>query len=808
MLDPFLSEALRRLDARLLAVCDAEERRASMLAGDGRGGWDGVRNLARPSTAELLGSGDNFTETLLPANSHPLHRIGAALGLDVCELEAMIIVLAAYLEPRYQSLYAVLQDDLRQSRPTERLLLTLAGGTRARRSLLHESLSRSGALGRSGLIVGDNGSFAPLGRPLTMPDDMVAALTGIAAPGIAGAVRQSLLHGRAAATAEQTASCLVLHGRGDRAEKCCTLIGSGCRAHHVKVPASPQVVAVCQAAWRIGLATGDLPLLDCSDLDEAECLRLVETINAWVIELGGRAWIASTAPLPIAVPHVECAAPSWAERVDGWRHTAARLGMTLSDAELQSLATRHRIQPSAIPDLLAGTPVGDADGLDRAARLTGPATVRHSTRINATSTLDDLVLRDTTRSALEQLIYFARHRDRVAAERALQRRYRLSAGPLVLFAGRSGTGKTVAAEGVATALNLPLHTVDLSRLISKYIGDTEKHIDEALSESERAPAVLLFDEADVLFSSRVEKASTGGEHFANMVVGYLLQRMERHDGVVILATNLRHAIDEAFLRRFQFRIEFPLPERSERGRIWELLLPPLVAREADLDLERIASVHRLSGGEIRNAALRAIFLAEAAEMPLAARHVEEAIAIELLELGRLSRRAANARECDAGSAENEPAKSTDRGQLLRASGELLENVLEPPLRRLFRKEIHLVQGSPTERTLAGRRPAISLALFRLAGRRGSAGLRAGFIISAWSHRAEEELELLGLVHETLSRLTSVPVLGTEAVFRVQESHDFDLLHRFWSSHDHPLKPSVVVDIEVDGSIERLWATAV
>src|SRR5262249_32103692 len=163
------------------------------------------------------------------------------------------------------------------SRPTERLLLALAGCTRPRRSLLHESLSRSGRLGRSGLIVADNGSFAPLGRPLAMQDDVVAVLTGIAAPGIAGAVRQSLLHGRGA-TAEHTASCLVLHGRGDRADKCCALIASGCRVHYVKVPASPQAAAVCQAAWRVGLATGDLPLLDCSDLDEAECLPLVETI--------------------------------------------------------------------------------------------------------------------------------------------------------------------------------------------------------------------------------------------------------------------------------------------------------------------------------------------------------------------------------------------------------------------------------------------------------------------------------------------------------------------------------------------------
>jgi AAA+ superfamily predicted ATPase len=799
MLDPFLTEALRRLDARLLAVCDAEERRAGKLAGDGRAGWDGVRNLIRPSVDDLLDSGSRFDDRLLPESPHPLHRIASVLKLDVCEAEALIVMIAPHLEPRYQSLYAVLQDDLRQGRPTERLLLSVAGGTAERRQWLKASLAPGGALCRSGLLVPDSGSAAPLGRPFALADDMAAVLTGVATPRLAGALRQTLLPGSAEPGAEQDAACLVLHGRGDRVDAACGLVAVGQRVLAVKVPGSSAVAAVCQAAWRLGLATGDLPLLDCGDVEEAERLVLAEAIHGWVATLGGRAWIASPQPLPLAVPLVECAAPTWTQRVDAWQRAAEAAGIVLSEAEAQVLATRHRVQPNAIPDLVAGRAAVDAQDLDAVARLLAPATVRHSNRVSTESTLDDLVLRDTTRAALEQLIYFARHRDRVALERKIARRYRLDSGPLVLFSGRSGTGKTVSAEAVATALSLPLHTVDLSRLISKYIGDTEKHIDDALTEAECAPAVLFFDEADVLFSSRQEKASSGAEQFANMVVGYLLQRMERHDGVVILATNLRHAIDEAFLRRFQFRIEFPLPEGDERRRIWELFLPPSVVRSDALNLDDIARQHRLSGGEIRNVALRAIFLAEAAQAPLAAHHVEEAIAIELLELGRLSRRAVGPGAADLyGEANVGP----DRGHLLRAVGDLLESALEPPLRSLFRKEIHLVQGSPTDRNLAGRRPAVSLALFRVAGRRSGPGFRAGFIVSAWSQRAEEELELLGVAHATLSRLGAVSALGTTAQFRIQESHDFDLLHRFWSSHEHPLKPSIVVDVEVDGPVER------
>lgn len=798
MLDPFLTEALRRLDARLLAVCDAEERRAGKLAGDGRGGWDGVRNLIRPSVDDLLDAGSRFDEGLLPDLPHPLHRIAYELKLDVCEAEALIVMIAPHLEPRYQSLYAVLQDDLRQGRPTERLLLSVAGGTAERRQRLKASLASGGTLSRGGLLTGDSGGAAPLGRPFALADDVASVLTGVASPRLAGAPRQTRTPGLAEAGTEDRTACLVLHGRGDHLAAARGRVATGQHVLAVKVPGTA-AAAVCQAAWRLGLATGDLPLLDCGDVEETERLLLAETIHGWVATLGGRAWIASPRPLPLAVPHAACAAPSWTQRVEAWRQAAEAAGIALSEAEAQVLATRHRVQPSAIPDLMLGRAVVDARDLDAVARLLAPATVRHSNRVSAESTLDDLVLRDTTRAALEQLIYFAHHRDRVALERKIARRYRLDTGPLVLFSGRSGTGKTVSAEAVATALALPLHTVDLSRLISKYIGDTEKHIDDALTEAERAPAVLFFDEADVLFSSRQEKASSGAEQFANMVVGYLLQRMERHDGVVILATNLRHAIDEAFLRRFQFRIEFPLPERDERRRIWELFLPLSVSRGDGLDLDGIAQRHRLSGGEIRNVALRAIFLAEAARAPLAAHHVEEAIAIELLELGRLSRRAAVPVAADpCGEAEAGP----DRGHLLRAVGDLLESALEPPLRSLFRKEIHLVQGSPTDRNLAGRRPAVSLALFRVAGRRSGAGFRAGFIVSAWSQRAEEELELLGVAHETLSRLGAVPALGVTAQFRIQESHDFDLLHRFWSSHEHPLKPSIVVDVEVDGPAER------
>jgi hypothetical protein len=170
--------------------------------------------------------------------------------------------------------------------------------------------------------------------------------------------------------------------------------------------------------------------------------------------------------------------------------------------------------------------------------------------------------------------------------------------------------------------------------------------------------------------------------------------------------------------------------------------------------------------------------------------LEHAVALELLELGRITRRA-DARGQDGNALE------ADRGQLLRKCGDAFQNAIEAYLRPRFLKEIYVIHGSPTKETLGGRRPAVSITLFRLAARRNADGVRLGFIISTWSHRAEEEYELLGIVHEAISKMSFFSIKGRRISFRMQESHDFDLLHRFWSSHEQPLRASIIADIEID-----------
>jgi AAA+ superfamily predicted ATPase len=781
-----LSDALRRLDQRLLAACNAEERRARRLAGSGSTGWEGVRDLIRPGLEELAGEDLEEAGPLVPA-AEPFAPLARSLGLTAIEQDIVLVALAPHVEARYQAVYAVLQDDLEQPLATERLLRAVLGRGAGGAQAVAAAVGGGAPLRRADILTSPATPFPPLARPFDLAPDVAAVLLGLAHPPVVGAPSHRWDVGRGETTA--TAPFLVVFGIGDRSALARGAADLGTDLLEVELPPDPAAAhRAATSAWRLGAARGAIPVLDVAALPEADRAALATHLDSLVRDVGGRAWVLSPEALALTVPQVPVAPSTWAERRTAWVAAVGARGGSLDLLAAGRLASRHRLSGTDLDRALDAAVSLDEDDLHSAAAGMAFRHVDRSNLTMPTRSFEDVVLRDTTEQALRRLLYFVRHRDRVAVERGLGRRHRIERGPLVLFSGRSGTGKTLAAEALAGALDRPLHTVDLAQLVSKYIGETEKHIDDVLRQAERANAVLFFDEADAIFANRVEKSSSATEQFANMLVGYLLQRIEVHDGLVILATNLRQAIDEAFLRRFQFRIEFPLPEPDERARIWDLLLPAGGGRADDLDLDAIGRTHRLSGGDIRNAALKAVFLAEERGRPVGHADLEEAVALEMLELGRLSRRPEHAAGDDGAG--------PDRGALLRACVDAFHDELEAYLRTRFLKEIHVVHGSPTKDRLAGRRPAISLALFRMAAERSGSALRIGFIVSAWSSRAEEESELLGVVHEALSTIELPPADGRAITVRLQESHDFDLLHRFWTSHDHPVRPSLVLDVDI------------
>ena len=247
----------------------------------------------------------------------------------------------------------------------------------------------------------------------------------------------------------------------------------------------------------------------------------------------------------------------------------------------------------------------------------------------------DLVLPDRQRETLASISAYLRHRDHVLTEWGYEKTVARTQGLKVLFAGESGTGKTMAAEVLGGELGLELFRVDLATIVSKYIGETEKNLDRIFEAATGSNAILFFDEADALFGKRSD-VSDAHDRYANIEVAYLLQKMEGYPGAVILATNFRQNIDDAFVRRLDFVIDFPFPEPDDRKLIWRLLLPEEAPLSDDVDLEFLSVQFKLSGGAIRNCSMSAAFQAADEGTSITMRHLVRAVAQEFGKQGRLT----------------------------------------------------------------------------------------------------------------------------------------------------------------------------
>jgi SpoVK/Ycf46/Vps4 family AAA+-type ATPase len=249
--------------------------------------------------------------------------------------------------------------------------------------------------------------------------------------------------------------------------------------------------------------------------------------------------------------------------------------------------------------------------------------------IRAVAEWDDLVLPDSQKSVLAEIAIQVRQRARVYEEWGFAARSNRGLGISALFAGPSGTGKTMAAEVLANNLNLDLYRIDLSQVVSKYIGETEKNLRRVFDAAEAGGAILLFDEADALFGKRSE-VKDSHDRYANIEVSYLLQRMEEYRGLAILTSNMKGALDQAFMRRIRFMVNFPFPSEAQRQTIWENIYPPETPSQG-LEFEKLARLN-ITGGNIRNIALYAAFLAAEAGTPVRMDHILRAARVEYSKL--------------------------------------------------------------------------------------------------------------------------------------------------------------------------------
>jgi ATP-dependent 26S proteasome regulatory subunit len=256
-------------------------------------------------------------------------------------------------------------------------------------------------------------------------------------------------------------------------------------------------------------------------------------------------------------------------------------------------------------------------------------------RITWRQTWSDLVLPDDSLQEIREFIARVRHRRRVYEEWGFSRKMAKGLGLSALFAGPPGTGKTMVAGIIADELALDLYQIDLSRIVSKYVGETEKNLAGVFDAAEAGHAILLFDEADSLFAKRTEVKSSV-DRYANLEVNYLLQRMEAFNGITILTTNLDSSIDDAFRRRISFRVDFPMPEIEDRERLWRTMLPQQAEVAPNIDFLGLATKFEFSGGYIRNAVLRAAFFAADDGGPITQAHLQRAALLEYASMGKIA----------------------------------------------------------------------------------------------------------------------------------------------------------------------------
>jgi hypothetical protein len=340
--------------------------------------------------------------------------------------------------------------------------------------------------------------------------------------------------------------------------------------------------------------------------------------------------------VPLALPDVRT-------RAERWRTALATHGVTADDGMVVDLAETFRLGSAAIESA--------ARRAASAARLAAASADRRSVfaaaaaessdrigdvarRLEPRRSWPDLILPPDRIEQLRDLCTVVRHRDLVYRRWGFADRVVTGTGVTVLFAGPSGTGKTLAAEVVAGAVGLDAYVMDISTIVSKYIGETEKNLARVFEAAESANAILFFDEADALFGKRTEVRDSH-DRYANVEVSYLLQRIESFDGVVVLATNLRKNMDEAFVRRLQFTIDFPFPDERDRRRIWDVVWPPATPLADDCDLDELARRYDLAGGNIRNIAVAAAFLAAGDGQVVTMSHLLRATRREYGKLGKI-----------------------------------------------------------------------------------------------------------------------------------------------------------------------------
>lgn len=582
-----------------------------------------------------------------------LRRLARTFSLDGLDLELLLIALAPDLDDRFEKLYGYLHDDVSRRRASVGLWLELCGIEPASGEA-HRRLAGDGALVAGRLVIVEEQERPFLTRSVRVPDRVAGFLLGEDRPDAQVAALTYMCEAPPGADANALARWLASDGRLSYVREQSGSAGAAFAAAAASAAGRP-ILAIDLRRIRpeddptllAGLVSREARLsgsvviagpLDALISRGVAAVQAFAELPAAVMLVGSGNWdpVWSREVPFLSEAHQPSGGRSqmWRAGVDGemaagvdpaeataqFRLSPEQIKRATQAARLQARAA-HR--PIGAEDLRAGARAQNAAGLERLAR-----------RIEPNVTFADLVLPFDVLEQLRELTVRARQRERVLGEWKMAGAASRRRGLTALFAGASGTGKTMAAEVVAGEMGLDLYVVDLASVVDKYVGETEKNLDRIFVEAENVNGVLLFDEADALFGKRSEVADAH-DRYANVEVAYLLQRMELFEGIAILATNLRSNLDEAFARRLDSLIDFPEPEEGDRLRLWDRCLGTLAPRAGDMDLAFLARAFKLSGGNIRNIVLAAAYMAAEADRAISMTDLVRATQREYRKLGRM-----------------------------------------------------------------------------------------------------------------------------------------------------------------------------
>jgi hypothetical protein len=581
-----------------------------------------------------------------------LLSLAAQFDLSQAEVDVLLVALAPELEPRYETLYAYLQNDVTRKHPSVNLALNLICRSEreklAARSLFspwapllnhcilelaEESQDRQPSLLRKFLKLDE----IIVRFLLDQPPKAFGAAT-LVTPGeeldgleVDQATGERLKHlATHLSQRKKDAPVVRLIGQSDSA------LRGAAEAFCLVFRRSMLFVELAQLAdesrlakllrdselWQAILVvqSGELVAQEA----DAQHVRQLETL-LWnrlrdfkepVLLLGPPTAFLQV-PQEVTLWRVEVDAPDFEARRKAWN---SALGKDATEAQTSRLADTFRFGPrrirqsvnlasglAALRDPSKPQPT-TGDLLDSGRALTAPQVGHFVVQINPRYTWDDIVLPPDKMRQLRSIAAWMQFRRRVHEDWGFGQKLSRGKGLNVLFTGPSGTGKTMAAEILAHELSLDLLQIDLSSVVSKYIGETEKNLSAIFREAEQSQSLLFFDEADSLFGKRTE-VKDAHDRYANIEVNYLLQRVEQYEGVVVLATNLQRNLDDAFLRRIKEVVDFPFPDDKLRERIWRAHFQPEAPKEADIDFNFLSSQFKLTGGNIKNIVLSAAFLA-------------------------------------------------------------------------------------------------------------------------------------------------------------------------------------------------------